>query len=266
MTEDGNAGYSDEETARLELIWGGGFLSPGGPAEVARILGGHSVAGRAVLDIGSGAGGSDLALVRDHGAGTVVGIDVQEELVALAADRAAAAGLADRIAYLQVEPGPFPFGDASFDVVFSKDSIIHVQDKEALFAEALRVLRPGGQLLVGDWLRGQSDALTPQVEAFVDAAGHPFAMVSLRDVRAILDRVGFCEIELDDRREWYAGEAEAELERLRGALGSEFVERWGEEARQAEIEFWEVLVACLATGALSPGHIRARAADWPTAA
>jgi phosphoethanolamine N-methyltransferase len=208
----------------------------------------------------------DIALVRDHGAGTVVGVDVQQELVALATERATAAGLDDRIAYVQIQPGPLPFGDATFDVVFSKDSIIHVQEKEALFAEALRVLRPGGQLLVGDWLRGDDDALTPQVEAFVEAAGHSFALVSLRELGVILERVGFDEIELEDRRAWYAGEAETELERLRGAMGSEFVERWGDEAMRAELEFWEVLVACLATGALSPGHVRARKQPWPTAA
>jgi hypothetical protein len=54
---------------QLEMIWGEGFLSPGGPAEVARILAGKDVAGRDILDIGSGMGGADIALVRNHGAG-----------------------------------------------------------------------------------------------------------------------------------------------------------------------------------------------------
>ena len=41
-------------------------------------------------------------------------------------------------------PGPLPFTDASFDVVFSKDALLHVPDKDALFAEIFRVLKPGG--------------------------------------------------------------------------------------------------------------------------
>jgi ubiquinone/menaquinone biosynthesis C-methylase UbiE len=250
--------YSDEETERLELIWGAGFLSPGGPAEVTRILGGHRIAGCAALDIGSGAGGIDITLVRDHGAKTVIGVDVQQEFVALAAGRASAAGLGDQISYRLIEPGPLPFTDASFDVVFSKDTIIHVQDKEALYAEAFRVLRPGGRLLVGDWLRGGDETLTPQVDAFVVAAGHEFAMLSLHDVEAIVAGVGFEHIETEDRRSWYLGEATAELQRLQGAMRSEFVERWGEDATRSETEFWEVLVASLTTGALSPGHIRGR--------
>jgi len=252
------SGYSREETGRLELIWGNGFLSPGGPGEVARIVGGHDVTGCAVLDIGSGTGGAAVSLVADHGAGSVVGVDVQAELVALATSRAEAAGLDGRVRHRVIVPGPLPFADESFDVVFSKDAIIHVQDKLALYAEAFRVLRPGGRLLVGDWLRGDDGDLTSQVEAFVDAAGHGFAMASLRETGEIVERAGFADVELEDRGRWYLGEAAAELERLRGELWAEFLFRWGEEAARAEIEFWEVLVSSLATGALGPGHVRAR--------
>jgi ubiquinone/menaquinone biosynthesis C-methylase UbiE len=252
------AGYSEEETGRLELIWGDGFLSPGGPAEVTRVLSGHDIAGCAVLDIGSGAGGVDIALVRDHGAATVIGVDVQQELVELATERAMAAGVGDRISYRVIDSGPLPFDDATFDVVFSKDAIIHVNEKEALYGEAFRVLRPAGRLLVSDWLRGHADELTAQVDAFVEAAGHGFVMASLHDVEAMLERVGFTRIESQDRRSWYLAEAAAELEGLRGEMRREFVARWGEDAAHAEIEFWEVLLASLSSGALSPAHVRAR--------
>ena len=55
MENDGNGtSYADDETGRLETIWGEGFLSPGGPAEVSRVLGDHSIEGCDILDIGSG--------------------------------------------------------------------------------------------------------------------------------------------------------------------------------------------------------------------
>ena len=257
MTDEDD-GYSAEETERLELIWGEGFLSPGGPEEVARIVGGQDIAGCAVLDIGSGAGGIDLALVRNSGAASVVGVDVQQEFVDLAASRAASAGLSDRVSYRLIEPGSLPFADGSFDVVFSKDAILHEPEKEALYADAFRVLRPGGHLLVGDWLRGHGDVLDAQVASFVEAAGHAFTMVSLQDLREIVERVGFTDVQTEDRRAWYLGEATAELDRLRGYMRADFVERWGEEAARNEIEFWEVLVEALASGALCPAHVRAR--------
>jgi phosphoethanolamine N-methyltransferase len=254
---DKDPGYSEDVQAKLELVWGEGFLSPGGPAEVSRILGSKSISGCKILDIGSGTGGADFSLVQDHGAGSVVGIDVQEELLDLASGRARKLNLENQIKYQLVTPGLLPFADESFDVTFSKDAIIHVREKEALYAEIFRILRPGGRLLISDWLRGDGDALTPMVEEFIAASGHDFTLVSLRELEGIVEEVGFVEVELEDRRDWYFKEATGELDKLRGPLNAQFLKRWGDEATQDEITFWEVLVAALEEGATRPGHIRA---------
>jgi len=250
-------GYPGDTQGKLELVWGEGFLSPGGPAEVSRILGSKSISGCKVLDIGSGTGGADVSLVQDHGAGSVVGIEVQKDLVDLASSRARKLNLDNQIKYQLVTPGLLPFEDGSFDVVFSKDAIIHVREKKAIYTEILRILRPGGRLLVSDWLRGDGDAMTPMVEEFIAASGHDFTLVSLRELGEIVEEVGFVEIELEDRRDWYLKEATGELEKLHGPLNARFLELWGEEATQDEIAFWEVLVSALENGAIRPGHIRA---------
>ena len=65
------------------------------------------------------------------------------------------------------------------------------------------------------------------------------------------------EIDLEDRQAWYLKEATAELEKLRGPLKRQFLERWGEKSTEDEIAFWEVLVVALREGAMRPGHIRA---------
>src|SRR5512142_2543171 len=126
MTND-SPEYGMALVAGLELIWGEGFLSPGGPEEVAETLVGRDIAGAEVLDIGCGIGGIDLLLADRFGAARVIGIDVEEPNLQLARRRAAEKGLADRLSYRLVEakPGPLPFPAASFDVVFSKDAIIH---------------------------------------------------------------------------------------------------------------------------------------------
>ena len=250
-------GYPEDAAGRLELIWGDGFLSPGGPAEVSRILGGKDITGCDVLDIGSGTGGVDIVLVRDHGAGTVIGIDVEKRLVDLATDRSQKLHLDGRIKYQVVDPGPLPFKDESFDVVFSKDAIIHVREKEDIYSEALRVLRPGGRLLVSDWLRGEGESVTPLVQDFIAASGHDFTLVSLQDTGEIVKKLGFVQIDLEDRQVWYLKEATAELKKMRGPLKRQFLERWGKKSTQDEIAFWEVLVAALRSGAMRPGHIRA---------
>jgi phosphoethanolamine N-methyltransferase len=249
-------GYPDP--GKLELIWGEGFLSPGGPAEVARIVGAHDLSGRRILDIGSGMGGADIALIESHGAKSVVGIDVAEQLVVGATARAERLGLGGRIRYQLVAPGPLPFATASFEAVFSKDAIIHVHEKISLYAEIFRVLVPGGLILISDWLRGDGQQYDRDVEGFILASGHTFALASLRQIGEICKTVGFKEIELVDRRDWYIEESQLELEKLRGPLGKAFRARWGDEAADDEIKFWEVLVASVRSGAIRPGHIRGR--------
>jgi phosphoethanolamine N-methyltransferase len=255
--ESGSVGYGTDEVSRLEFIWGEGFMSPGGSGEVAQTLAGADLRGLRVLDVGCGIGGVDMALVREHGAATVVGVDVQQDLLDIACARAMLADLGDRIVYQRIDPGPLPFPDDTFDMVFSKDAIIHVHDKAALYAETFRVLRPGGLLRVSDWLRGEGDEYTAQIGELVGEAGHDFSMWSLVETGRIVESVGFVDIELVDRNAWYLAEARRELGDLRGPARTEFVGRFGEEATTAELDFWEHLVDSLAQGALRPAHIRA---------
>ena len=112
---------------------------PGGPAEVARLLEGMDLKGKSVLDIGCGAGGIDVLLVGTHGAGYVTGIDVEDTVLAHARERAEKAGLAAQIGLVKVVPGPLPFPPQTFDIVFSKDSIVHIPDKHALMRDVFRV-------------------------------------------------------------------------------------------------------------------------------
>ena len=247
--------YGAKGTEQLETIWGEGFMSPGGPAEVGRILKGAEVAGAAALDIGCGTGGAAFVLANDHGAASVTGVDVEPYVIDRASQRAVALGVAERVRFATVQPGPLPFADASFDLVFSKDALIHVQDKQSLYAEAFRVLRPGGWLCVGDWLRGEGVDLDADVEAF---SGEEFFMQSLAELGALVSSTGFVEIELEDRREWYHEEAKTELERLRGPLQNTFLSRLGQEMFDHTVEFWEGLVESTHKGVLRPGHVRAR--------
>ena len=127
--------YGEAFVAGLEWMWGEGFLSPGGEAEVARIIAAAPIEGARVLDVGCGLGAIDILLVERFGAAHVTGIDVEAPLVARATTRVEAAGLTDRVSIRKVSPGPFPFEDGAFDVVFSKDSMIHIPDKRVRCTE-----------------------------------------------------------------------------------------------------------------------------------
>ena len=83
------------------------------------------------------------------------GFDVEAPVIEAAqAARCANAAWPSVLDFVQAPPGPLPFADAAFDVVFSKDALLHVPDKDALFAEIFRVLKPGGVFAASDWLIG----------------------------------------------------------------------------------------------------------------
>jgi phosphoethanolamine N-methyltransferase len=242
----------------LGELWGDGYMSPGGPEEVYRVLDGVDLAGQTVLDIGSGSGGITVDLVRRHGAGRVIGIDVEADVCAAARRRVAAAGLTDRIEIIEVAPGPFPMPDASVDIVFSKDSIIHIPDKEWLAAEAFRVLRPGGWFVASDWLISHDGEPSPEMAHYIAMEDLGFAMASPSRYRRALDAAGFIDVRLVNRNPWYREQARTELARLQGPDRGRFEKILGAEAIASQITTWQAMLPVVETGEHCPHHFRGR--------
>lgn len=260
MEPDGTTPHEDEYDedliALLQLVWGEGFLSPGGPDAIRAIVADHDLTDQRVLDIGCGLGGIDVLLAREYGA-TVVGIDVEADLVRRAREHAAEQALADRVGFVHVVPGPLPFDDADFDVVFSKDSWIHVEDKRGLFAEAYRVLRPGGRLLAGDWMRGP-EPFSSHMEYFFELEGLTYHMETLENAGRMIADAGFEAVELEDITDEYREQAHHEYDQMRGPWLPRMRELLGEDKAMHFVENWRALTVVLDRGELRPGRLRAR--------
>lgn len=250
--------YHERLIAMLERVWGDGWLSPGGPAEVARLLDGLDLAGKSVLDIGCGAGGVDVALVANHGAGYVTGVDVEDTVLAHARRTAEKAGLANRIGVAKVAPGPLPFAPASFDVVFSKDSIVHIPDKHALMRDVFRVLKPGGWFAASDWLIGHDREPSPAMKEYIAAEGLDFGMASPARYADAMRTAGFVDIRTESRSAWYRDRAREELAAMKGKLYEEAVAALGREFVDHNIAIWSNMLPVLETGEHCPTHLRAR--------
>ena len=111
---------------------------------------GRLAPGERVLDLGSGAGTDSLVAAQMVGEqGRVTGIDMTSAMLTKA--RAAAVELrVTNVEFVEAEAEHLPFPDESFDVVISNGVIDLVPDKDAVFAEILRVLRPGGRIQIAD--------------------------------------------------------------------------------------------------------------------
>ena len=249
--------YDDGMQALLQIIWGEGFLSPGGAAEVACLLEGSDIAGCTVLDVGCGLGAIDELLVEKYAAASVVGIDVDPALLAGMRERIGRVRLDGRIRAVQVTGGPLPFADASFEVVFSKDSLVQIPDKPAIFAEVLRVLRPAGRFIASDWLRGGAAEYSPEMMEFFRLEGIAYNMATLAESAAALRAAGFHAVEIRDRHDWYLNLARRELEAMQGPLNPVIVQRIGAGRARHFIDNWRQLVVVLTRGELRPGHLKA---------
>lgn len=247
--------YDDTAIRFLQVLWGEGYLSPGGPEEVDRVLDGVDIAGKRVLDLGCGAGGVTLHIGRTYRPAAITGFDVEAPVISharAAAERAGAAG----VAFVQAPPGPLPFVDGSFDVVFSKDALVHVPDKRPLFREIYRVLSPGGVFAASDWLIAHDDTPSDDMKAYLEAEGLSFGMASARAYLAAMAEAGFVESRAESRNEWYREVARTELSRLKGTLHSAAVAAVGEAYVAKNIRTWTAMQKVLDSGEHCPTHLR----------
>ena len=248
--------YDDRMLKLLQIIWGDGFLSPGGPQAVREIVSGIDLKDKAVLDVGCGVGGLDEILAGEFGA-KVIGVDVAALIVKLGQERIAASPLKDRIEIRKIEPGPLPFADGSFDVVFGKDAWLHIPDKAAFFAELFRVLKPGGIVACGDWMKSPGP-YSVDMDYFFKVEGLTYHLVTLAEYGQLVHGAGFTDVVLTDITDKAAIDARDELGRMRNTLHPVLTRAIGPKARDFFIEDWRSLTVVLDQGELRPARMRAR--------
>ena len=112
--------------------------------------------GSAILDAGSGLGGPSRYLAGTYGCG-VIGVDLSPSFVAVAQLLAQKAGLLDRVNYETGDLLALSFTDSSFDVVWTQHVVMNIPDRERVYREFRRILRPGGKLAFFDVLAADAN-------------------------------------------------------------------------------------------------------------
>jgi phosphoethanolamine N-methyltransferase len=255
--EQVEGGYDIDWIPVTDLVWGRGFIAPGGEANVARIVEGVDLSDKRVLELGSGAGGGTIALARNHSA-IVVGLEIEEPLVELSRQLAAEMGYAGQVEFRCVKPGPLPVEDNSFDYFYTSGVVCHIENKQSLFEDVFRVLKPGGWLLGYDWFAVQPNAA---IDAWMQAANLHIYNSSLQAYADNMNAAGFETINTQDATDWYVKQAANELERLQGPLYDQAAAITSPEIRDSFILEWGCLNTALATGDFRQGYFRGRKPD-----
>ncbi|MEM8595628.1 MAG: methyltransferase domain-containing protein, partial [Pseudomonadota bacterium] len=169
-----------------------------------------------------------------------------------------AEGVGDRVEIRRVSPGPMPVEDGSVDVVFSKDSIVHIADKHALARDVFRALRSGGWFAASDWLIGHEGPPSPEMAAYIAAEDLDFQMAAPTQYRDALVQAGFVDVALVNRNPWYREQAKAELERLQGPERPEFEALLPDGDLEGQLTTWRAMIGVLESGEHCPHHLRGR--------
>ena len=180
-------------------------LGCGNPTALARLREGDTV-----LDLGSG-GGIDVLLSaqRVGPAGKAYGLDMTDEMLALARANQAKAGVTN-VEFLKGEIENVPLPDAAVDVVISNCVINLSADKDRVLREAFRVLKPGGRFAVSDIVcRGEiPDVVRRNMELWVGCIA---GALEENEYRRLLAAAGFVDVEIEPTRVYAFEDARAVL-------------------------------------------------------
>ncbi len=254
MGDAEGAEYELDYIPIMDLVWGKGFIAPGGEGNVDRIVEGVDLQGKRVLELGSGAGGGTLVLASKYGA-KVVGLELEASLVELSSQYARDAGLSDKIEFRCVEAGLLPVEDASFDAFYTSGVICYIEDRLSLFRDVLRILKPGGMLLGYDWFL---TTLSDDINHWMKAAGLHLFPDTPQGYANWMREAGFENLSHSDASDWYRIRAAEELRELTGPQFDKAAEVTSEEIRDSYINEWRALNLVLQTGDLRTGYFRGR--------
>ena len=197
--------YSDAETKGVPAEAVAASLGCGNPTALAAIE-----AGQTVLDLGSG-GGIDVLLSakRVGPSGKVYGLDMTDEMLALARENQRKAG-ATNVEFLKGTIEAIPLPDDSVDVIISNCVINLSSNKDATLREAFRVLRPGGRFAVSDVIvRGDVPAeIRRSMELWVGCIA---GALEESEYAAKLRAAGFADVEVEPWRIYQLDDARAFL-------------------------------------------------------
>ncbi len=248
--------YHDNMVTMLELIWGKGYMAPGGPGNVAKLLHGIDTQGKRILDIGCGIGGPAFEMAGTHGA-NVVGVDLEAVLISRAKQAASDLDLSEKCEFRAVTTGPLPFADASFDIVISSGALTQIADKAGILAEAYRVLNPGGYLSCYEWL-GSTGEYSEDMRYWFEVEGLTYELETLDGFHDQFISSGFVEVVAEDATDWYRDEVRREHELIQGDLYPRMVELLDQEDADHFVENWRALVVVIDKGEMRQGYCRGR--------
>jgi len=189
-----------------------------------------------VLDIGCGIGGSAFYMARRFEV-DVLGVDLSENMIDIALDyRNKTEGKVKyRVQFYIEDAISMDYPENFYDVVYSRDTILHIPDKLDLFKKFYKALKPGGKIFISDYCKGDKEL----GKTFLDyAQGRDYKLCTVKEYGKILEEAGFKEVEAVDATGLMLDMLRMELRALDN-MKERFIEEFDEEGFTYIKKGWE---------------------------
>lgn len=233
-----NTVYTKDYFIALEMAYGTGFMSEGGTKAVDALCTGVDLQNKKILDFGCGIGGMAFHLADAYQA-DVVGLEINPEMVQFCKEKTPA-HLAQHLEFIVADTSnTLPFADATFDVICSKGVITHIPTdaKPIIFKEFFRILKPGGKLIISDWLSLQDNVWDEYIEELATSEGLIMYGITPQTYKTMLENAQFNVDQMLDKTELYAKYNTEIAATLRNSESTHtFTEKYGKELLDAHVQ------------------------------
>lgn len=249
--------YQRNGILRYERVFGTTFVSTGGLETTKEFVSGLDLKpGMSVLDIGCGTGGSAFYMAREFGV-NVLGVDLSENMLGVAQEHKEGMSqeIQDLVDFRLLDATKAEFPEEHFDVVYSRDAIMHINDKPLLYRNVYKWLKPGGQLLVSEYIHGKNHPNhTQEYIDYIDDRG--YQLLTVQDYEGVLKKAGFLNIEASDITSKFIQVLEDEMKRFKPTK-EQFIKEFTQRDYDELVDGWEIKVVRCSAGEQGWGLFKA---------
>ena len=225
--------YTVNGILRYEKVFGYNFVSTGGIKTTQELFSEIDLTpGAKVLDIGSGLGGSAF-FIEENYAAKVTGIDLSSNMIQLSNQRASYRN--SKVQFILGDCTQMEFEPESFNLIYSRDSLLHVQDKTTLFQKIKDWLKPSGKVLITDYCCGSSD-WSKEFSDYVQKRN--YTLHDVQTYKHLIEKSGLKIIQGYDNTKRFVVALEAELQHLI-SIKEEFLQNFTQHDYEDLIQGWE---------------------------
>ncbi|XP_071531398.1 uncharacterized protein [Panulirus ornatus] len=248
--------YSLKSILRYERIFGHTWVSTGGETTTKDFLIKLDLRpGQRVLDAGCGTGGSAFFMARYYGV-SVHGVDLSTNMINIARDRLAREDkeVREKVTFEVADITKVHYDNNSYDVIYSRDTVLHIPDKEQLYRYIHAWLKPGGTLFITDYCRGDRQHSQEFLD-YVKQRGYDLRTV--QGYGKVLEQAGFREVQAVDLTKTFISILNNELKYFEPTRQA-FIQDYSEEDYNEIVEGWRAKVVRCTAGDQAWGMFLAR--------